>query len=68
MRAGEVETSLNLSDGALHIGSRQSLGEAGEGHRHNKQLGKMKGNISHQNRLIIHKFNRQVLHDVNVIF
>lgn len=36
--AGEVETSLNLSDGALHVGSCQSLGEAGEGQRHNKQL------------------------------
>lgn len=36
VRAGEVKTSLNLSDGALHVGSRQSLGETGEGQRHNK--------------------------------
>lgn len=38
VRAGEVESSLNLSDGALHVGSCQSLWEAGEGQRHNKQL------------------------------
>lgn len=25
VRAGEVESSLNLSDGALHVGSCQSL-------------------------------------------
>lgn len=36
VRAGEVKTSLYLSDGALHVGSRQSLGETGEGQRHNK--------------------------------
>lgn len=35
---GEVKTSLNLSDGALHVGSRQSHGKTGEGQRHNEQL------------------------------
>lgn len=47
VRAGEVETSLNLSDGALHVGSCQSLGETGEGQRHNEQLEDTRGNISH---------------------
>ena len=42
VRAGEVEASLDLSDGALHVGPRQGLGEIGEGQRHNKQLGDKK--------------------------
>lgn len=46
VRAGEVKTSLNLSDGALHVGSCQSLGETGEGQRHNKQLENTGGNMS----------------------
>lgn len=44
--AGEVKTSLNLSDGALHVGSCQSLGETGEGQRHNEQLENTGGNMS----------------------
>lgn len=36
VHAGEVKTSFDLSDGALHVGSRQSLGETGEGQRHNE--------------------------------
>lgn len=38
--AGEVKTSLNLSDGALHVGPCQGLGEIGEGQCYNKQLEK----------------------------
>lgn len=38
MRAGEVEASLDLSDGALHVGTCQGLGEVGEGKRCCKQL------------------------------
>lgn len=34
--AGEVKASLNLGNGALHVGSRQGLGEAGEGECHDK--------------------------------
>lgn len=29
--AGEVKASLNLGNGALHVGSSEGLGEAGEG-------------------------------------
>lgn len=53
VHAREVKTSLNLSDGALHVGSCQRLGETGEGQRHNKQLENTRGNISHQNRPIL---------------
>ena len=38
LRAGEVKTSLNLSDGALHVGPCEGFGEVGEGKRHNKEL------------------------------
>lgn len=38
MGAGEVKASLDLGDGALHVGSRQGLGEAGEGQRHDEEL------------------------------
>lgn len=41
--AGEVEPPLDLGDGALHVGSCQSLGEAGEGQRHDEQLQNTKG-------------------------
>lgn len=41
-RAGEVEASLDLRDGALHVGSRQGLGEIGERQRHYEQLGNTK--------------------------
>lgn len=41
--AGEVEPPLDLGDGALHVGSCQSLGEAGEGQRHDEQLQITKG-------------------------
>lgn len=41
--AGEVEPPLDLGDGALHVGSCQSLGETGEGQRHDEQLQNTKG-------------------------
>lgn len=41
--AGEVEPPLDLGDGALHVCSCQSLGEAGEGQRHDEQLQNTKG-------------------------
>lgn len=36
--AGEVKPSFELSDGALHVGPCQGLGEVGEGQCNNKQL------------------------------
>lgn len=41
--AGKVKTSLNLGDGALHVGSRKGLGKAGEGECHNKELQSTEG-------------------------
>lgn len=51
--AGEVKTSLNLGDGALHVGSRQSLGKAGEGECHNKELQKTEGKKHLIQRLLL---------------
>lgn len=34
--AGEVKASLDLGNGALHVGSCQGLGEAGKGECHDK--------------------------------
>lgn len=42
VRAGEIEASLNLSDGTLHVGACQGLGEVGEGECYNEHLGNTK--------------------------
>lgn len=41
--AGEIESPLNLSDGALYVGACQGLGEVGEGKCYYKQLKDRRG-------------------------
>lgn len=36
--AGEIEASLDLCDGALHVGAGQRFGEVGKGQCHDEQL------------------------------